>query len=72
MKYESLLKKILHVGAAVLLMFLGLVSPLIPLFPFGFLFFVGLGMLGIHIVPFEKVSAWFWRQKWISLKKDQK
>lgn len=72
MKRESLLKKILHVGAAALLMFLGLVSPLIPLFPFGFLFFVGLGMLGIHIVSFEKVSAWLWRQKWVRLKRRQK
>ena len=63
MRKKSLLKKILHVSTAVLLMLIGLSSPLIPFFPFGFLFFVGLGMFGIHIVTFEKVSAWFWRKK---------
>ncbi|MDP3769494.1 MAG: hypothetical protein Q8R40_00970 [bacterium] len=72
MKGELFVKKILHVSAAIFLMLLGLASPLIPFFPFGFLFFVGLGMLGIHIVPFEKISAWLWRQKWVRLRKQQK
>lgn len=44
---------------AICLIIVGLISPLIPFFPFGYLFFVGLGMLGIHIMSLEKIRVWF-------------
>ncbi len=43
----------------VTLIILGTISIITPFTPFGFLFFVGLEMLGIRLLFGDKIKSWF-------------
>ncbi len=54
-KERSLFKKI----AGVVLIILGLILHLIPLFPASWIVFLGLGLLGINLILQDKIKSWF-------------
>lgn len=48
----------------ILLLILGFISIITPLTPFGFLFFVGLEVLGIRLLFWNKVKGWLRKALW--------
>lgn len=55
--------RILKIILGIALIIFGFIALLVPFFPFAWVAFVGLELLGIRMSFWEKIKAWFWRRK---------
>lgn len=55
--------KVLRVTAGVGLVVFGFIALLIPFFPFAWVAFIGLELLGIRLAFWSKIKTWLWSWK---------